>query len=126
MLFNCRSMAQARFTAVGLVAFNCPRRPPVVSNEARAASSVARYIPYPAAAPISPAPRTCISLIALAISADRAHFFDHETVRKKALIDQLDDAVVRFVGPDRPVMLTAYFHERLECDQHSCKARSEN
>ena len=57
---------------------------------------------------------------------DGAHFFDHETVRQKALIDQLNDAAVRFVRPDRPVMLTAYFHQQLECDQHSCKARPEN
>src|SRR5439155_16967214 len=28
--------------------------------------------------------------------------------------------------PDRSVMLTLYFHQSLECDQHSCKARSEN
>ena len=62
---------KVKWTAVGLVAFNCAAAAASSSSNevGDAAPSVARYIPYPAAAPMSPAPRTCISLIALAISS---------------------------------------------------------
>ena len=39
-----------------------------------------------------------------------AYFFNDELMRKKALIDQADDPLIRLVRPDRPVMLALYFH----------------
>src|SRR5437868_13923532 len=57
---------------------------------------------------------------------DGPHFFDHELMRQKTLIDELDHAVVVRFGPDGPVMSAAHVHEALEWDQHSCKARAEN
>src|SRR5438034_8879847 len=41
---------------------------------------------------------------------DCADFFDHETVRQKSLIDQLHDALILRLKPDRSKMLAAYLH----------------
>src|SRR5437870_8635462 len=41
---------------------------------------------------------------------DGADFFDHETVRQKSLIDQLHDALILRLKPDRSKMLTANVH----------------
>src|SRR5438552_18417586 len=41
---------------------------------------------------------------------DRADFFDHETVRQKSLIDQLHDAFILRLKPDRSKMLAAHLH----------------
>src|SRR6266699_4414984 len=41
---------------------------------------------------------------------DRADFFDHETVRQKPLIDQLHDALILRLKPDRSKMLSADLH----------------
>src|ERR1044071_61368 len=57
---------------------------------------------------------------------DGTHLFNYKTVWKKALVDQPNETLVRFVRPNRSIMLTPYFHQSLECDQDSCKARSEN
>ena len=39
-----------------------------------------------------------------------AHFFDHELVRQKPLIDQLHHVRVFQLQPNRSEMLTAYLH----------------
>ena len=73
IFFSWRSTAQERLTAVGLAAFSCAAAlarcssNSGIAGRAAAASIAARYIPYPALAPIRPAPRTCISRIAAAI-----------------------------------------------------------
>jgi hypothetical protein len=41
---------------------------------------------------------------------DRIDFFDHETVRQKSLIDQLNDPLICRMKPDRPEMLSTYLH----------------
>jgi hypothetical protein len=41
---------------------------------------------------------------------DAAKFFDHKIVRQKSLIDQLHDAFIVRLKPDRPKMFTADFH----------------
>ena len=41
---------------------------------------------------------------------DGCDFFNDETVRQKPLINQLNDAVIRFLQPDRPKMFAAYIH----------------
>jgi hypothetical protein len=41
---------------------------------------------------------------------DRADFFDHETVRQKPLIDQVHDALILRLKPDRSKMLAAHLH----------------
>src|SRR6266571_4919497 len=41
---------------------------------------------------------------------DRADFLNHETVRQKSLIDQLHDALIVRLKPDRSKILAANFH----------------
>src|SRR6059058_6150490 len=41
---------------------------------------------------------------------DRGNFFDYETVRQKSLIDQLHDAFILRLKPDRSKMLAAHLH----------------
>ncbi len=41
---------------------------------------------------------------------DRTDVFDHETVRQKSLIDQLHDALILLLKPDRSKMLAAHIH----------------
>ena len=67
-------------------------------------------MPYPALAPINPAPRTCISRIAVAICSTLRNLFDHEIVRQKSLIDQLHHAFIVRLTPDGPKMFVANFH----------------
>jgi hypothetical protein len=41
---------------------------------------------------------------------DRADFFDHETMRQKSLVDQLNDAFIVRFKPDGSKIFAAYLH----------------
>src|SRR5215813_10690293 len=87
---NCRSIAQERFTAVGLVALSWAAAPAMCSSNESfpVASSAARYMPYPAHVHLA----NCRGHL-----LDSANLFDHKLVRQKSLIDQLHGAfIVRF------------------------------
>ena len=67
-------------------------------------------MPYPALAPINPAPRTCISRIAVAICSTVATSSITKSMRQKSLINQLNHAFIVRLAPDGPEMFTANFH----------------